>query len=153
MIFSNFSNFQKFLILIQKSTINVEKTFFWINSIWLAFYKRFAPFRDFEKKSRFFSETPIRIFKKPKFRSFRAILLFQSHSTANVREFGEKNLRSETWKNIVNAIGKDRLEKNPFERNIILSYFVKLAENSKMNFNLDHTVETTFQCINGWKVK
>ena len=43
------------------------------------------------KNSRFFSKNPSIFFKKPKFWTFWEILLFQSHSTANLLQFVEKN--------------------------------------------------------------
>ena len=67
------------------------------------------------KKIKFFSKHPPIFSKNPKFWTIWEILLFQSHSTANLLQFGEKEFsRSETWTNIVNAIGKNWIKKRPF---------------------------------------
>ena len=61
--------------------------FYRTNIIWYAFYGKFATFSDFEIIQVFF-EKPIYFFKKrPKFWKFWEILLFQSHSTANLLQF------------------------------------------------------------------
>ena len=60
-------------------------------------------FCDFEKKSGLFFEKSINFFKKrPKFWTFWKILLFQSHSTANLLHFDQKNFpfRKKTWRNL-----------------------------------------------------
>ena len=105
----------------------MEKAFLENNTIWYAFYKKFATLSDFEE----IQKTRLFLPKKIKFPSFWEILLFQSHSMANVQQFGEKNSRSEMWTNIVNAIGKHRVKINvQFERKIFLPYFINMAKNN-----------------------
>ena len=62
----------------------MKKTFRRIITVWYAFYSKVATFTDFEKS--LFLE------KKTNFVRFSEILLFQSHSTANFLQFGDKNL-------------------------------------------------------------
>ena len=42
----------------------------------------------------------------------------------------KKNSRSETWTNIVKAIGKHRVKNAPFEWKILLPYIMNMAENN-----------------------
>ena len=55
-------------------------------TISVVFDSQFATFSDL-KKFKIFFEKPIIFFKKPKFSTFWEILLFQSHSTANLLQF------------------------------------------------------------------
>ena len=65
------------------------------------------------KKFKFCSKNPSMFSKEPKFWTFWEILLLQSHSTANLLHFGQKNSRSESWTNIgnVNTIGEHGVKK------------------------------------------
>ena len=59
------------------------------NTIWYAFYCKFAIFGDFEKLQ-VFSKNPCIFLKRPKFGTFWEILPFESHFTANLQQFAEK---------------------------------------------------------------
>ena len=99
-IFSNFSHVGNFLIFCFKNLmIRAEMTVLRTNTIWYAFYSKFATFRDFEQIQVFFFEKIIYFFqKRAKFWRFWGMLLFQSHSAANLLQFGQKIIsRSVTW--------------------------------------------------------
>ena len=91
-LFSKFFNFQNFLIFFPKNLIiTAGKTFLRNNTIWYAFYSKFAIFIDFEKilfffKNRlFYQRTQIwNVLRK-------GILQLQSQSTATLLQFSEKN--------------------------------------------------------------
>ena len=70
-------------------------TFLGNNTIWYAFYSKFATSRVFFRKTHLFLQ------KRPKFWTFWEILLFQSHSTANLLQFGQKIIsRWQVWTNL-----------------------------------------------------
>ena len=122
-IFSNFSSVQSFLIFCQKNLIlRAERPFLKNITIWYALYSKFTTFSDFKKFQDFFFEKPIYFFKKnPKFWTFWEILLFQSHFTANLLQFDEKNWHSDTWTTDVgsfsaSSIGKHRVKKRTYLR-------------------------------------
>ena len=59
-----------------------------IKIILYGIYSKLVPFSFYEKKSVFF-------FKKPNFRTFREVLLFQSHCTTNLLQLVIKNFHSQ----------------------------------------------------------
>ena len=58
-IFSNFSNFQNFPTFCQKNIINKAEEIFKNNTIWYAFWSKFATFSDLEIIQDFFPKKPI----------------------------------------------------------------------------------------------
>ena len=87
--FQIFPTFKIFWYTKKNFLIREEKTLLRNNTIWYAFYSKFASFIHFEK-NQVFSGKPIYFFqKKHKFWTFWEISLFQSHSTANFLKFGK----------------------------------------------------------------
>ena len=97
--FLNFFHVQSFPTFCWKNLmIRVEMKFLRNNTILYAFYSKFATLRVFEKIQVFFRKTHLFFLKRPKFRKFWGILLFQAHSTANLLQFGQKIIsRSVAW--------------------------------------------------------
>ena len=85
----------------QKSSQIRWKDILRTNTIWDAFYKKFATFSGSEKIKGFVSKKTYIFPKKPKFWTFWEILLLQSLSAAKLLQFGDKNSRSEMWTSIV----------------------------------------------------
>ena len=114
--------------------MRAEKTFLRNITKWYILYSKFTTFTDF-KNARFFFEKPIYFFNKTKFWTFWEILLFSSHSTANLLQFDEKidlqtreqpmlaPLRELNWQ----TSGK---KTHPFEKNFAFHIF-KMAQNNK----------------------
>ena len=73
--------------------------------IWYAFYNKFSTNTDFKKNHVFSLEKSLVSFKK-KFPMFWEMLLFQSHSTANLLQFGDKKFSRWEPSNIQLSIGK-----------------------------------------------
>ena len=137
-IFSNFSNFKSFLIFCQKKNFifRAENAFLRNQTIWYACYSKFATLDDFEKESRFLLKKPIYFFrKKTKFFYVLRNLTFWGAFYSKFSTIHSKIPRSETWMNIVNAIGKQRLKNAPFEWKIMLPYFINMAQNNKVANN------------------
>ena len=90
----------------------------------------------FRKISRFFSRNPSIFPKKTKFRTFWEFLLFQSHSKANLLQFGEKIISpSDVNKNSnsdvdVNAIGKHWVKKRTHLMGRFCFHILNMAQNN-----------------------
>ena len=84
--FSYFLTFKNVLTFLQNLNLGGKKTFLKHNIIWYTFYIKFATFTDFEK---------MQVFSRKNANCVRIceIILFQSHSRANLLQFGDKNFR------------------------------------------------------------
>ena len=98
-----FPTFKVLLWLFAKKDlmIRAEMTFLRIDTIWEAFYGKIAicNLSGFRKKIKFgFRKNHLFFQKRPKFRTFWGILLFQAHSTTNLLQFDQKIIsRSVAW--------------------------------------------------------
>ena len=97
--FAIFPNLKIFWFFADNLTIKVEKTFTRNDIIWYTFYSKFATLTNFEKKTIFLNQKNIDFFKKLiqyALRNLKLFNIFQTHSTANLLQFGdEKFSRSE----------------------------------------------------------
>ena len=73
-----------FKFLLKNHMIKVEMTFLRNNTIWYAFYSKFATFKDLEIIQFLFSKNHLFFQKRPKFWKFWELLLLQSNSMANL---------------------------------------------------------------------
>ena len=136
--FPTFPTFKVFWFSPKNFKSRAEKTFLRNNTIWYAFYSKFGTLIDFEKKSCFFLKKPISFsVENPKFWTFWEFLLFQSHSTANLLQFGERNSCSVTWtycrcwrERNWQTSGK-KVGNRPFEGKILLSSSKEYAQSNK----------------------
>ena len=138
---SNFFHIQSFLTFCEKNLIiRAEMTFLRNITVWYAFYSKFATFRDFEKNSSFSGKTHLFFQKRPKFRMFWEILLFQSHSTANLLQFGEKIFsHSVAWTNLTmwrernwQTLGKKTSEMAHLRGRFCFLFLKNMAQNNNV---------------------
>ena len=117
-----------------------ENTFLRNITTLYAFYSKFTTFSDFLKNLDFFRKTHLFSFKiKPNFWTLREILLFQSHSTANLLQFDGKKLtfkhvNNRCWLVYASSIGKHRV-KNTYLRGRFCFHILK---NKAQNKNYDN---------------
>ena len=114
--------------------IRAEKTFLQNNTVWYAFYSKFANFTDFEKKV-FFRKTHLFFFKKKtnfeRFEKFSRILRQSCHNLVkknltfrNVNEHRECN-----WQ----TLDKKDVRNGPIERKICFHILKNMAQNIKLS--------------------
>ena len=125
---SNISQVEIFLIFSAKNfIIRAEKTFLRNHTIRYAFYSKFATLSVLKKIQDFFGKTHL-FFRKTQ------ILNVLRNLTISVALYGNFAIQwwkfscSETWTNIVNANGRHRVKNAPFEWNILLPYFLVMAQ-------------------------
>ena len=106
-----------------------EMTFLRNDTIWYAFYSKFATFRDIEKIQVFFRKTHLFFQEKTRISNVLRNLTisvafngkFTNWSKNNFTFSSVNKLADKAWMQLAN-IGLKNVENDPFERKILLSY-------------------------------